>query len=239
MEKAVTERVDYESPLEELFNRLTAFTGCLGAFAFALLMISLVFGVLGWIYGEDASGWTQPVPKVLAMMIIALLLTAFFGYIRSKVDVYYLLDHKRRQVRFHRKFFFLEGEWPVASYQELHCLAVGGKFVSESQGKHKPPKEYWLTALWLVTKSGRKIRVSDYKPLGSWIPEESKLPDALGVGLVTSSSANHALKVRRGPDGPEITFVGDSFTWVLGCLGGLALTLFLAVAFPALGEWLK
>ena len=96
-----------------------------------------------------------------------------------------------------------------------------------------------MTALWLVTRRGHKIRVSDYKPHHSWSPEDSPLPKTLGLNLVISPSGDHALKIRRGPQGPELKFAGDSWTWLAGTFWGILLTLAAAAGMFALGDWLK
>jgi len=234
-----SDRVEYESPLENLISNLMVFSGCLGACALGLLGVSLAFWILGWMYKEDASGWTRPVPKIALFALGAMAVSVFFGWIRSQIDICYWLDHKRSQVLLRRKVFFYRGDTRVASFKDLHCLAVAGKFVNESQGKGKPTKDYWLTALWLVTKKGWKIRISDYKQEGTWTPEHSHLPRTLGLKLVTGPSARQALKVRWGPKGPELIWKSDSWTWLVGLVWGLVLTLAAGLTCGLLSDWLK
>ena len=231
-------RLEYESGLENFFTSLTAFSGLLAAGAVGTLIVCLTFAMLGWLNGENTRGWTGSIPNVLLFLVGFLLVAIFFGWIRSGIDIYYFLDHKQKRLLLRRKVFFYSSETVVSQFRDLHCLAVAGRFVRELRGKGVPPREYWQTALWMVTKNGSKIRVSDYKAHGSWFPDEEELAKTLKLSLMRSPSADHALRVRRTPQGPEVTF-GPQPWASPGCLLGIALCLATAVALYAAGVRLK
>ena len=232
-----TNRVDYESPLEDLFKSLTIFAASMGVIALGFILVALFYWVVGWMNGENTRGWTEPIPKLFVFLVVSMLLSAFFGFIRSRIDIYYYLDHGRRQLLLRRKVLFFRSETVVANFQDLHCLAVAGKFVSKSQGTGAPVYQYWSTALWLITKKGKKIRISDYTEHRHWTPEKSTLPKKLGLNLISSPSADHALKIRRGPKGLELTF-GPDTAGCTGCLWVIGLAL-AAYGLFALVDWLK
>ena len=228
-------RLEYDSWLETVCLNFTTALGCLATLGFACLGMCLVMGLLGWIYGEDASGFTQPIPELILAStgLAGLALVAIC--IRSAIDIHYYLDHELQELLLYRKIFRWSGIKSVARFSDLHCLTVGGKFVSESQGKGKPSKEYWMTALFLVTQQGQQIRVSDFLKHGTWDPSQNCLAQNLGIPFVDCHTSHKRLIVRCRKDGVEVSH-GPPRSALVGCLWIAGITLALSVLWSVYGS---
>jgi hypothetical protein len=122
---------------------------------------------------------------------------------------------------------FYQSVRPVARFSDLLCVSLSGRFVSESGGENKPNIEYWKTALYLVTRKRKLIRVSDFKEEGTWKPLDAGLHTTLGVPFVEFPDSDRKvlrvsrdLKVsHRAAWGTSLGTVGSVLSANAGCLG--------------------
>lgn len=235
-------KLDYDSTLETVFNVLTGVAfGLAGACVVVaagcfLFFILAVFARIGGIHPASSNFATflHPLPAWLLLSLPFFGLGALFGFLRTEIDVHYYIDQDRPRVMLRRKIWFYQSVRPVAKFSDLLCVSLSGRFVSESGGENKPNNEYWKTALYLVTRKRKLIRVSDFKEEGAWKPRDAGLHTALGVPFVEFPDADRKvlrvsrdLKVsHRAAWGTSLGTVGSVLSANLGCLG-LVLILYL------------
>ena len=217
--------VDFESPLEVAVNSVGMAIFGVGIFCLFLALVCFIFFLLAAVarlrgFSAPFDTWLHPIPCLILISLPFLALGGLASWVRSRLDIHYYLDPEREQLMLARNIFSYKGVRPVAAFADIHSLAVGGKFHSESQGKSKPPKEYWTTALFAVTKDGKKIRLTDWDLKEEW--RQQGLDQLLGVPIVAPPDlSTQVLVVKRSKGGVSINYAeaNDLFVSCLGCAG--------------------
>ncbi len=240
-------KVDYESWDERGLARSAFFFNFLGFICLGFALYSLGGAVLNYLglVGQPGQvySWLRAVPAWVILAAPFALIGGLLTALRKGLDVHYFLDTKANNVVRFRRFFDWESQQKIARFSELECLAVGGRFVSESRGRNKPPLEYWLRALFLVTKSGKNIRISDFT--NDFAAEElgKSLSEHLDLKLVIPESTEERLQILKNNGEVEIRYrsgsgclasifdIGGSLT---GCFGFLGLVHLLLLAHDSL-----
>jgi hypothetical protein len=239
-------KLDYDSSLEKVFNLLTgllfglAGTCVVVAAVCFLFFILAVFARIGGIQPEDSNfaSFLHPLPVWLLLSLPFFGLGALLGFLRTKIDIHYYIDPDRPRVMLRRKLWFYESVRPVAKFASLLCVSVSGHFVSEAQGENIPNLEYWNTALFLVTRKRKLIRVSNFQKEGTWKPLDAGLHTTLGIPFVDFPDSecrvlcvSRDLKVsHRAARGTSLAMVGSILVTNLGCLSMIGILYLLALA---------
>lgn len=93
-------------------------------------------------------------------VLLGLLALGVASGARYKVDVHLRVDRERRQLWLHRCLFGATFRSLLADYSQFECLTVSGRRSGYGQWPWQPVQ--WEEACFLVLKSGKTIRLSDY-----------------------------------------------------------------------------
>jgi hypothetical protein len=235
---ARSRKYDFDSFSEVVLQSGAAIFSFPAAFCIFLALCEFLLGVIalltGTAFGDSPGPWMQ---SALAWFLVAqpfLIPGATLYFLRGKLDVHYYLDHTKKQLVLRRCFFSLEKSTVLTTFDQFHSLAMGGKLVSEGGGKGRAAKEYWLAAVFLILKHGKKVRLTDFTDDSSIEVMARGLSDALKLQLKVPKDDTRILRVKKKDGQIKIDFrtdrgraaMANSLWSFIGCSS------FLAVMYP-------
>ncbi len=131
-------KLDYESPIEEVFNY-----GAIFGFIAALISIFVYFKHKQVIASYVAGG---------------VLIFAIFCWISRKfIDCYWYLDIQKREIHYYGKYFIIENDLLYGKFNDIAGASVDCCYYSSKSSS------YWSYCLILLLKKGSILKISDFK----------------------------------------------------------------------------
>lgn len=137
-------KLDLDTPLETLFNVLSV----IGALSTIALIINIFYELEYYLRHNE----------ILTRIVYILIsggLTYVFIKCRLSTNNYYIVDNVKKSIVYNYEFFGNKKLEQVANFEDIKYVAIGG---TRYEGKRKA---IWLYYMYLITKDGNMITVSN------------------------------------------------------------------------------
>ncbi len=117
-----------------------------------------------------------------------------FAALRYGTDCTYFIDDKNRNIIYSRDFFGFTSKYVVCSFDDVFCIALDGYSRRSGSGSSSFKGRFFVYALVLITKSGKKIKMSDAGITSDYTYKRGaaeRLASVLGVKAIPGEEDQH------------------------------------------------